>query len=638
MLMKTAPTTTRTATATILLQMPTGGDGTPRCERVAMNRRLVEASMILVLLSFVPAATVNTATAASFVSSPSIITTAAFRRRRRSLSSVTATTKATTSTSLSSSTPSSSPTVLLDWAQKIGIQVATGAIELRDDGPQSSAGRGWYRATKGQKSPPPPSGSVLLSVPADVALSVEVPGSGPDDPGVVRNALRVSPARQSQWDALPWYVQLSLYLFKLDVLDSTKPGSSSGDTNKNDRIDLRPWLDALPRPFDATPIHWSVQSRQEHLQYEPLVQAVAKQQVQWKRWHTEACRIIEDPTIAKQLTWDRFLWGCEMARSRAFSGGYTGTPFNPLLYAFTLLLVAGYVGLHLGTLEQAANGAGVVLSAFVLRDFVLPKLGNKDQKRRRYVVCPLIDMANHHSIHRQAAVSFEFFQNAYSLAAVSANPQEDDSSEIRISYGPRSNDQLLQYYGFVEIDNPHDVYLLPPLRNWDLDALEQAAGRTIAPGRLSVLERAGLLGRADADTNVVTDDGTALDDIDVRSGQEGVVVSRAAGIDPATLQALRALLSTNAEWEERAGRSIGALAAAESGGPDLEQCVRKAARSVLQRELEMKPTTLDQDVTLLRQLEDGRGRALDSDPEERLALQFRIEKKKLLREVTNQLL
>ena len=33
-----------------------------------------------------------------------------------------------------------------------------------------------------------------------------------------------------------------------------------------------------------------------------------------------------------------------------------------------------------------------------------------------------------------------------------------------------------------------------------------------------------------------------------------------------------------------------------------------------------------------------RGRALDADPEERLALQFRIEKKKLLREVIDQLL
>ena len=153
------------------------------------------------------------------------------------------------------------------------------------------------------------------------------------------------------------------------------------------------------------------------------------------------------------------------------------------------------------------------------------------------------------------------------------------------------------------------------------------------------MERAGLLGRADNDKDA-DDDETIPDDnknTAVSSGR-GVVVSRVAGIDPAALQALRALLSTNAEWEDQAGQSIGALAAAGSGGPDLEDCVRKAARSVLQRELETKPTTLDQDRSLLRQLEDRRGRALDADPEERLALQFRIEKKKLLREVIDQLL
>jgi hypothetical protein len=36
-------------------------------------------------------------------------------------------------------------------------------------------------------------------------------------------------------------------------------------------------------------------------------------------------------------------------------------------------------------------------------------------------------------------------------------------SEVLISYGQRSNDHLLQYYGFVEKDNPHDVYVLQGL-------------------------------------------------------------------------------------------------------------------------------------------------------------------------------
>lgn len=83
------------------------------------------------------------------------------------------------------------------------------------------------------------------------------------------------------------------------------------------------------------------------------------------------------------ISWDDFLLGCEIARSRAFSGGYTGTPFNPLIYAFTLVLVAVYAGLGLGSLEQAANGAALVFCASVLRDFVVPKLF----KTKKYVIC-----------------------------------------------------------------------------------------------------------------------------------------------------------------------------------------------------------------------------------------------------------
>ena len=83
------------------------------------------------------------------------------------------------------------------------------------------------------------------------------------------------------------------------------------------------------------------------------------------------------------ISWDDFLLGCEIARSRAFSGGYTGTPFNPLVYAFTLLLVTVYAALGLGSLEQAANGAALVFCASVLRDFVVPKLF----KTKKYVIC-----------------------------------------------------------------------------------------------------------------------------------------------------------------------------------------------------------------------------------------------------------
>jgi hypothetical protein len=31
-------------------------------------------------------------------------------------------------------------------------------------------------------------------------------------------------------------------------------------------------------------------------------------------------------------------------------------------------------------------------------------------------------------------------------------------NKVFISYGKQSNDRLLQYYGFIDPDNPHDIY------------------------------------------------------------------------------------------------------------------------------------------------------------------------------------
>jgi hypothetical protein len=94
---------------------------------------------------------------------------------------------------------------------------------------------------------------------------------------------------------------------------------------------------------------------------------VARQERQWKSQLNKAQR-----AAFPDLKWEEFCWGCETARSRAFSGSSAGR-FNPGIYAFTLLLVTAYVALGLGTVEQAANGAGVVFSATILKDFVIPK-------------------------------------------------------------------------------------------------------------------------------------------------------------------------------------------------------------------------------------------------------------------------
>jgi Rubisco LSMT substrate-binding len=265
----------------------------------------------------------------------------------------------------------------------------------------------------------------------------------------------------------------------------------------------------------------------------------------------------------------------------------------------------------------------------VLQDFVVPKLF----KRKRYVICPMIDMANHQSAHPPAGVSFEFFGDAYSLAVSSDISTSSNGEEICISYGPRSNDQLLQYYGFVESDNPNDVYVMPPLREWDVSALERSGGRIVEPGRLGLLDRAGLLGRPTTDDDGDEPDGDASP---AANQAGGVVLTRSAGLDPAVLQALRALLSTEDEWD-KAGRAIGSFATENSGGPANERCARLAARAAIELELQSKPTTLEEDMVLLRRMEAASSLDVMGSAEERLAIQFRIEKKKLLLETMDKL-
>lgn len=508
---------------------------------------------------------------------------------------------------------------LEEWAKEsAGIQIASGnlAIQASSAGGDDDEDAGLGLVSKQQRIE---AGSVLVTVPASLALSVELPRGGPDDSSVVKTLVDDRSAFRS---SLPWYAQFALYLYKLDKISSSKQ-TASGDVN------LRPWLDSLPRKF-TTPIHWTPQQRTEWLQYSHMEESVDRQVSSWKDMY-ETLKSCTTSLPSSGMTWEDFVWGCETARSRAFSGGYTGAPFNPFIYAFTLVLVTAYVGLNLGTLEQAANGAALVLCGSILRDFVFPKFF----RNQKYVICPVIDMCNHSSVSATANVAYEFFANAYSLSTTSPVP---GNSELFISYGSRSNDQLLQYYGFVERDNPHDIYVMPPLREWDISALEKACGAPFAPGRLQKLDRAGLLGKSIEDVAAIS----SMKDQDEGSNSEGgtsegnprggVVLSRTAGIDPAVIQALRALVSTDQEWQQ-AGESIGNFAA--EANPENERKARLAARTAVEMELAAKATTLGEDRELLKRLNSSKSGLREEG--ERIGLLFRIEKKKLLKETIDRL-
>jgi hypothetical protein len=106
-------------------------------------------------------------------------------------------------------------------------------------------------------------------------------------------------------------------------------------------------------------------------------------------------------------------------------------------------------------------------------------------------------------------VSYDYPRDSFIVSAATAySPVQ----QVFISYGTQTNDSLLQMYGFVEADNPHDAYVMTSLLKW-LDQLQAPCQE-----RLDALNREGLL----------------------KSLQEVVITRKGFGAD--TLQALRYLL------------------------------------------------------------------------------------------------
>ena len=91
-------------------------------------------------------------------------------------------------------------------------------------------------------------------------------------------------------------------------------------------------------------------------------------------------------------------------------------------------------------------------------DFILPKVLRVIQgvELRRFAMTPGIDFLNHSSdVTGTAEVSYEYFAGKF---IVQSGQDYNVDDQVYISYGAQSNDSFLQYYGFVEQQNPFDTY------------------------------------------------------------------------------------------------------------------------------------------------------------------------------------
>ena len=252
----------------------------------------------------------------------------------------------------------------------------------------------------------------VLAVPSKLALQVTSVSPAP------------SYCEKGVWLSAAWYTRLALRLLHEDRKADTP---------------LRPWLQSLPREFD-TPIFWDA-AEVAAIPYAPLRRAVERQREEWDK-----------AAAATATPRDDLYWALSCARSRAFSGPFSR---GSLKAATAQLSFAGALGLVYilgfgGEPGAAVNGILAVLVSIVLNDFLFARATTAT----RYVLCPVVDMINHDS-SVASDVSYEYFTDTFAVSAGPARAGE----QLLISYGSRSNDQLLQYYGFVEANNPNDAYV-----------------------------------------------------------------------------------------------------------------------------------------------------------------------------------
>lgn len=291
-------------------------------------------------------------------------------------------------------------------------------------------------------------GATVLSVPSRLAIQTNTLSKAPR--WCDENAWK-----QSKWDA-----RLAMLLLH----------------EKNDkRSELKPWLDQLPKGLTTPLTSPALLNGVAALDYSVLGKAVAAQRAEWDKSRGRA------PGRPSEEEWD---WAMSIVRSRAFSGPYTGGTFigalAKLFLASTACLgYAAWVG-GAGAADQAFDALSFVL-VFILSNelFFAPRFSTS----KRYVMCPWIDFFNHdgalggsqvplpHPLHTAplsslfcarpkrpiltprvstvlaVQVAYEYFSDAFAARLdASAGPYKS-GDQLFISYGDRTNDVLLQYYG-----------------------------------------------------------------------------------------------------------------------------------------------------------------------------------------------
>ena len=306
-----------------------------------------------------------------------------------------------------------------------------------------------------------------------MALDTIVPGelfvTLPRDAALVIDPLEKCPIPDfvdgAYYKSCAWYVKMGLLM-----LAERRRGKSSRVSG---------YIDQLPESID-TPVRWST-GELEELQSEKLKDAVGRQQAEWKRLYGE----LQSKGNCSGVSYDDFVWALENVRSRSFSGPYAGTPIKDRLTMGGLLAAVGLTYAFVAKIPtESILNAGISVACFnLLYDLVL------SSRLKWYAMCPIIDSLNHSS-RVASSIEYEYFKDTFVVSTESAYAEGD---QVFISYGEKTNEQLVQYYGFVLEDNPHDSCVVTAEIGGQLLELEIMPNGQLTTETMKMLEGNGEL-------------------------------------------------------------------------------------------------------------------------------------------------
>lgn len=263
------------------------------------------------------------------------------------------------------------------------------------------------------------SGDIIISIPRRVAIIADVSNGNPPDLHVFRG---IAP---SFWKTASWETRLVITL-----LDECALGSASL---------FHPYLDILPsNPWSAL---WAYQVAGRQKLVEQLKSYRMHHVADSYRAHVKSIFVAFQNALPSalraQVSLLQFSWAMCICQSRAFGVPPGTTPDN-------------------STMDHPTS-SNLHPSVRLERKKVITPV--------RYALFPGLDMANH-SVHCQTSFRYDPGADEY---IVVTRTNFTAGQEVYLSYGPKSNDDLMFFYSFVEGDNPANTVKISDFHEWILD-------------------------------------------------------------------------------------------------------------------------------------------------------------------------